>query len=115
MKEIKTRENVIAMIPVNHWFYQAIVGSINDIMNFYEQYPQYEYLSPADVFFILASIKWSASHGVKVYDFGDGNIGFVGTAITVENVPIAGSFPNIGNCKSFEDLLTTAKLIEVLK
>ncbi|MDR2064849.1 MAG: hypothetical protein LBP85_03970 [Prevotellaceae bacterium] len=112
----KTRENIIKMIPKNHSFYSAIILRIDAIINFYEKYPQYDFLKPEEVFFVLLSMKFSGELGVRVYDFG-GKIGFVGTFIDDDNTPIAGDFPNIieAGKSSFYDLLDENKIIDILK
>jgi hypothetical protein len=88
---------------------------MDEIINFYEKYPQYDFLKPDEVFFVLASMKWSGEYGVRVYDFGSDKIGFVGTVMNDDNTPIAGNFPALDPTESFANMLDKYKIIDVLK
>jgi len=83
-EEIKSSLNKIGLISpidsINH-------PTVNQIIQFYEKYPQYELLDPSGVWFILQSIK-TKHKPVKIHQFTNGSIWFVGDILTATNVPI---------------------------
>jgi len=88
---MKTKEQILFEIKESrNSFKAAIVSNTENILAFFEKYPQYDFLTADEVFFILAAMK---NNSVKVYDFGSGKIGFVGDILDEKNAPIAGEFP----------------------
>lgn len=57
-------------------------------LDFYEKYPQFSELDPKGVWFILQAIR-TKHKPVKVHQFINGSIWFVGDILTAENAPIA--------------------------
>lgn len=88
---------------------------VRDVITFYEKYPQYNEVPANGVFFILLSVR-TKNKPVKVYQFDNGSIWFVGDIITASDAPIAsiGGLTLSPGTSWEEGLKSHAKIIDTI-
>lgn len=101
--EINRIELISKITPDDIW-----VDRVND---FYDRYPKYKDIKGDAVYFILQSIR-TKHKPVKVHQFTNGSLWFVGDIMTAKNAPIA----SIGDWACIEtwekDLVKHSKIVD---